>query len=81
MLGLMDWRVRLELRDPFIFNEKGQIDWNGEAKRAIIIVRQGDPDIEVALVHELLKEPPWRPYRHQRSVARERSSLFTTAFR
>lgn len=53
-LGLMDWRVRLEFRDPSIFNEKGRIDWDGEVKRATIVLRQDDPDIETTLVHELL---------------------------
>lgn len=53
-LGLKDWNIQLEFRDPAVFDEKGRITWDGEAKRAVIILRQGESDLEATLVHELL---------------------------
>lgn len=53
-LGLRDWQIQLELRDPMTFNEKGCVHWDGDLKRATIIIRKGDPDVEATLVHELV---------------------------
>ncbi len=29
-LGLRDWQIRVEFRDPLVFDEKGRVDWDGE---------------------------------------------------
>ncbi len=53
-LGLRDWDIQLEFKDPSVFDEKGRITWDGDAKRAVIALRQGDPEAETSLIHELL---------------------------
>jgi hypothetical protein len=53
-LGLQDWAITLELRDPLLFTDCGQVNWDGDVKRAVITLRAGDEDAEATLVHELL---------------------------
>ena len=53
-LGLMDWDITLQLKDPSIFDDRGHVVWDGDLKKAVVTLRQGDPDIKTTLVHELV---------------------------
>lgn len=53
-LGLQDWSIKLELRDPQVFPEDGLVNWNGDTRTATIIIRDGGHDGEALLVHELM---------------------------
>lgn len=44
----------MHLTDPCTFEDKGQVSWDGDIKKAVITLRQGEPDIETTLVHELV---------------------------
>ncbi len=53
-LGLQDWTIRLDLRDPLTFTDRGLVDWNGDIRTATIVLRASNGNIEADLVHELV---------------------------